>query len=342
MSTDLSRYRMAVEKELRDILTNTDQQVAPLYQMMQYHMGWLDEGFAPADADGGKRLRPVLCLLACEAVCGDWSLALPAAAAIELTHNFSLLHDDIEDEGRTRRHRATAWTLWGVPQALNTGDTMWTIARLAVYRLLALGHQESRVLWVGKRLEETCLALCTGQYLDIHFESEISATRDQYMQMISGKTAALISASVAIGAHLGGGDTALVADYAAFGRALGLAFQIVDDILGIWGDPSVTGKSAASDILTKKKTLPILFALEQDSIVEGQPLSALFAQSEISARDVPKAIALLERYGARRFAQERAAEYHDLALGHLAATGIRGPAQDTLRGLAESAAARTH
>jgi len=213
MSLDLSPYLDAVEHELETVLSIEKGAAAPLYHMMQYHMGWLDQSFQPTDAPRGKRLRPVLCLLACEATSGDWRPALPAAAAIELIHNFSLLHDDIEDGSETRRHRPTAWTLWGIPQAINTGDAMWAVSRLALHRLLDLGHSAQTVLRVAQSLDKACLELCTGQYLDLHFEIVDVVSLSEYERMIAGKTAALLSASLATGAILGGADPTSVPDH---------------------------------------------------------------------------------------------------------------------------------
>ncbi|MCD6520800.1 MAG: polyprenyl synthetase family protein [Anaerolineae bacterium] len=129
---DLSAHRDALDRELREILSIPEEAIASLYQVMHYHMGWCDQHFHPVEAHQGKRLRSILCLLACEAIGGDWQRALPAAAAIELIHNFSLIHGDIKDRSDTHRHRPTVWSLWGIAQGINTGDAMWTLARLAL------------------------------------------------------------------------------------------------------------------------------------------------------------------------------------------------------------------
>ena len=337
MSLSLSPYIEAIEHELKDILSTEKGSTSPLYQMMRYHMGWLDQRFQPADAPHGKRLRPVLCLLACEAASGDWRPALPAAAAIELIHNFSLLHDDIEDDSETRRHRPTVWTLWGIPQAINTGDAMWAVSRLALYRLLDLGHSAQTVLRVAQSLDKAGLELCTGQYLDLHFETIDVVSLSQYERMIAGKTAALLSASLATGALLGGADPTTVDAYDAFGHEWGLTFQITDDILGTWGTPSVTGKPTATDILTKKKTLPLLYALRWEQDNGYDDLSKAYAQPTLSEADIPAVLSLLERAGALQYARAQAQEHHQRALSHLQAIQAEGlPAQDMLRELAIS------
>ena len=342
MSDSFGQYLSAIEAELISVLTSPEPGIEPLYSMMKYHMGWLDEAFYPADEARGKRLRPILCLSACEAVGGDWRKAVPVAASLELIHNFSLVHDDIEDKSETRRHRRTVWSLWGVPQGINTGDAMWVLSRLAVHRLTGAGHSPATVLAVAKRLEEACLELCRGQYLDLRFEHEDTVSLAEYERMISGKTAALISASLAVGALLGGANARLVSEHGVFGHELGLSFQVTDDILGIWGDPSVTGKSAASDILERKKSLPILHALEWERGRGGQKLAQILARPSLTQADIPRVLDFLRQAASREFCRAEAQRHQAAALEHLDATGCSGPAQDAIRGLALAIADRAY
>lgn len=318
MPIDLTPYLDAIKSSLQDILRSDEQAARPLYAMMQYHMGWVNRQFQPEQADRGKRLRPLLCLLACEAVGGDWQRALPAAAALELVHNFALIHDDIEDDSPERRHRTTVWTVWGLAQGVNTGDAMWALARMAPARLRSLGYDADTCLRVCETLDATCLELCTGQYLDISFETVPSISPDEYLRMVAGKTAALLAAAPAIGALLGGADAVGVESMRAFGFSLGLSFQMVDDILGIWGDSAVTGKPVASDVLTKKKTLPVLYAWAWEQERGLHDLERLYARPALTAEDVPAVLALLERAGALEHTRERAHAYYDEAMTHLA------------------------
>ena len=341
MKLELQPYLDAVEAELRQALPEGEPATAPLDRMMQYHMGWLDPDLKPSDAPRGKRLRPLMCLLACEATGGTWHQALPAACAIELIHNFTLLHDDIEDRSAMRRHRATVWSLWGIAQGINTGDAMWAAARLELSRLAEQGHAAEVVLRVARLLDETCLELCRGQYLDIAFEKAATVAVPQYERMIAGKTAALLAASLASGAILGGASEPAIAAYRAFGHELGFTFQITDDILGIWGDPTSTGKSAASDILTKKKTLPILYALQWEREHGLSDLAHTYTQVTLSPSDVPAVLSLLERAGALLYARRRAEEHLKHTLTHLQCTQITHPAQDALRELALSLVCRS-
>ena len=334
MTRPLQPYLAAIEEDLRRTLQATEPMVLPLYQMMQYHLGWLDTTLHPVEAPKGKRLRPLFCLLACEAVGGDWHRALPAASAVELIHNFSLVHDDIEDNSLTRRHRPTVWNLWGIAQGVNTGDTMWVVSRLATLRLADEGYDAGIVVRVVRLFDETCLALCAGQFLDIRFESSASVSMDEYGCMVAGKTAALLSASFAAGALLGGADESTVERCSSFGRELGITFQMVDDMLGIWGDPTVTGKSAASDILERKKTMPILHALEWEKQRGYDDLQRLYSQPALSERDIPSILALLERAGAREVIRRQARERQEHTLAYLETPGLSHPAQQDLRDLA--------
>jgi geranylgeranyl diphosphate synthase type I len=328
-SAYVERYLPLVEAEMRDLLPMQGA-LSVYYGMMQYHLGWLDSALRPSRAAQGKRLRPVLCLMACEAVGGRVAHALPAAAAIELVHNFSLIHDDIEDASPTRRHRETVWRIWGVPQAINCGDGLYTVAYLKLGQLSARGVPLHRALTAQRLLAETCLALTEGQYMDMSFEDEAEIDLDRYLSMIRRKSATLIASSTQLGAYLGGGDPQAVDAYREFGLNLGMAFQVIDDILGIWGTEEVTGKSAATDVLSRKKTLPVVFAL-------GDPaLQALYAREQLGEEDVPAVIEILERAGARAYAEGMARSYSEQALGHLARAGIDTPAHREMGELAGS------
>ena len=336
MTRPLEPYLAAIEQDLRETLRATEPMVLSLYQMMQYHLGWLDADLRPEEAPRGKRLRPLMCLLACEAAGGDWHRALPAASAIELIHNFSLVHDDIEDNSLTRRHRPTVWSLWGIAQGINTGDTLWVISRLSTLRLSQEGYDPETVLRVVRLFDETCLALCAGQYLDMRFESLDSVAMDEYERMIAGKTAALLSASLAAGALLGGAGESTVERYARFGHELGITFQIVDDILGIWGEPRVTGKSAASDILERKKTIPILYALEWERQHGYDDLRRLYCRPALTEQDIPPILTLLERAGAREAIKAQAREHQERTLAYLETPDTPHPADQDLYALALS------
>jgi geranylgeranyl diphosphate synthase type I len=333
MTTDLSPYLEAIEQELQCAVEAPTDAVSRLYQMMAYHLGWLDRDLQPEQAYRGKRLRPLLCLLACEAAGGDWQRAIPAAAAVELIHNFSLIHDDIEDDSPTRRGRTAVWKLWGVAHGINVGDSLLVLGRLTLGRLIDQGLDSSTVLQAMHLLDQTCADLCQGQYMDMAGEGQLQVTEEWYLQMIGAKTAALIAASTELGAMIAGAAQAQ-GHLRHFGWYLGLSFQMVDDVLGVWGDPATTGKPAASDIRARKMTLPAIHALQAGG--EGQRLADLFGQEHLGEQDVAEAVTILERLGARAYAENRAAEFEQMALAALDAAGARGPPAEHLHSIAES------
>ncbi|HMP39070.1 MAG TPA: polyprenyl synthetase family protein, partial [Roseiflexaceae bacterium] len=185
---------------------DAEARVARYYAMQEYHLGWRDEQLQPADSDPGKLIRPRLSLIACRAVGGDPIRALPLAAGIQLIHDFSLIHDDIEDDSATRRGRPTLWTIWGLAQGINAGDGMLVIAHLAIHRLSSNGIAPEVVLEILRRFDETILTICEGQYLDLLQEGDLTIDEAAYLAMIGRKTAALIAAAAGLGALVGGGS----------------------------------------------------------------------------------------------------------------------------------------
>ena len=309
-----------LEVEMRTVLATPHPVQANHYAMMHYHMGWADESLRPRALAAGKRIRPLLCLLACEAVGGNPVEALPAAAAIEILHNFSLVHDDIEDGDETRRHRPTLWALWGVPQAINVGDGMFALAFAALLRSAETGSARGthspasgngRALAALDLFSRICIDLTEGQHLDMSFEDREDVTVDEYLLMIAGKTAALIAGSTSLGALFGGAPKQETECLHRFGYNMGMAFQIQDDILGIWGDPEVTGKPAGNDILRRKKSLPLLYSLEQPE--NGKGFRDLW-RSGIAEDNLSEAIALLEETSVRRWTEGKMLYYHSEGL----------------------------
>lgn len=318
----------AVEDEMKRIL-RLDADSGALLGMVHYHMGWRDGDFRGSEANSGKRVRPLLCLLVCSACGTDWSRAVPAAAAIEILHNFTLVHDDVQDASPTRRGRSTVWKLWGVPQAINVGDSMFALAHQALYDLTTRDVSAEIVLDASRRFDDTCVALTRGQYSDMAFELRDDVTVEEYKVMIGGKTAALLALCGELGAIVGAASDDTVAHYSAFASNLGLAFQIKDDILGIWGDESEIGKSAASDIATRKKTLPILFGLNHD-----ESLRKLFYSEADNPDFVDHVIRRLDELGAEEYAVAEASKYSQSALEHLDAAQPEGDAGRALYQLA--------
>jgi geranylgeranyl diphosphate synthase, type I len=314
---DLAQLIADTESEILRVVRERDDSTAGAYEMIRYHLG-LDGSGAPA----GKRIRPLLGLLAYASIAGEHAKALPGAAAVELGHNFSLVHDDIEDGDRERRHRATLWARYGVAQAINAGDMLFSLSRIALHRLSELGFSDAKVLRLMRLYDETCVALCEGQYIDIATsESDEIMSVDLYFDMIGRKTAALIAASIEAGALLATDDDEVVARYRGFGWALGLAFQLNDDLLGIWGAEQATGKEP-TDIARHKKTLPVIYAFEHAGPEDRERLAALYRRDKPTNGDVDETIAILERTGARDFTRTEARRYRDEALAELDAAGV--------------------
>ena len=320
-SPDIEQLIADTEAEILHVLDRSDPATAGVYEMCRYHLGLDGSG------SSGKRMRPLLGLLAYSSITGDHRKALPGAAAVELGHNFSLVHDDIEDDDRERRHRPTLWALHGIPQAINTGDMLFSLSRIALHRLTDLGFSDRTVLRLMKLYDETCVALCEGQYLDIWMaEHDDGLSVELYFDMIGRKTAALIAASIEAGAVLATDDEQVISRYRAFGWDLGIAFQLNDDLLGIWGPERATGKEP-TDVPRKKKTLPVIYAYEQASAADRARLVELYGNGTLAAEHVAEITAILERTGARDYTRDQARLHRDRALASLDAAGTieRGP-----------------
>ena len=317
---DLAALIADTEAEIMRLVQDRGPSTHGLYEMVRYHLALDGSG-----ASGGKRMRPLLGLLAYASIAGEHQRALPGAAAVELGHNFSLVHDDIEDGDTERRHRATLWTIHGVPQAINTGDALFSLSRIALHRLTDLGFPDSTVLRLMRLFDETCLALCEGKYIDIAMSgSDELMSVELYFDMIGRKTAALISASIEAGALLATSDEEVIARYRGFGWALGLAFQLNDDLLGIWGVEQTTGKEP-SDVAHKKKTLPVIYAWEHAGPQDRERLRTIYATPEPTSDEVAEIIAILERSGAREYTRDEARRYRDEALAELDAARVVTP-----------------
>jgi geranylgeranyl diphosphate synthase, type I len=291
----------AIEEELQTYIARAGGEGTDEFrQMMAYHLGWEGEG-SGAEARG-KRIRPLLVLItaASASQSAEWRYALPAAASVELIHNFSLIHDDIEDHSALRRGRRTVWKVWGIPQAINTGDGMFALGQVAILRLSeTISHLVA--LSASQVLQQTCLHLTQGQYLDIAYEGRGDLSLEAYWPMVGGKTAALLSACVQLGALSAQASPLVCESYRMFGWNLGLAFQALDDLLGVWGDAALTGKSKESDLLTGKKSLPVLYGLSQNGAFAQRWREGKFSQAEI-----PRLAHQLELEGGRAYTQSQA------------------------------------
>src|SRR5215212_4748213 len=323
-----------IELELQKQISRLDTpRTTAFHEMLTYHMGWTGEGAGPEAT--GKRIRPMLVLLTCLASNGTtsaeetWQSALPAAAAVELVHNFSLVHDDIQDNSDKRRGRPTTWVKWGVPMAINAGDALFVLSNQAIIDLKE-NYPAEVVVHAADILDNTCLELTRGQFLDMSYEEKTDLGVDDYWPMVAGKTAALLSACCHIGALLGGADESLQEAYRSFGHYLGLAFQVQDDILGIWGDEALTGKSAASDLMEGKKSLPVLAGLSAN-----RSFAARWKQGPIQSAEVQELVRVLASEGGYEKANDAAKQMTNLALMSLREADPQGEAGEALFELAD-------
>lgn len=325
----------AIEAEPQRQVARLDEPRTRLYhEMLTYHMGWTGEGAGPEAT--GKRIRPLLVLLttaSCGANTGNapstrWQFALPAAAAVELVHNFSLTHDDIQDNSDKRRGRPSLWKKWGLAQGINAGDGLFVLSNLAITDLIA-AYPAEIVVRAAQILHATCLDLTRGQFLDISYQDRADLSVEDYWPMVGGKTAALLSCCCHLGALLGGADETTQETWRSFGHYLGLAFQAQDDILGIWGDEALTGKSAAGDLVEGKKSLPVLFGLEK----KGK-FASRWTEGRIRREEVEELARLLASESAYRSAQDAARQMTDLALDCLREADPQGEAGEALVNLA--------
>jgi len=328
-----ARYRVELEEYLRSAIPQGGP--ALLYGMMRYHLGWEDEHGRPLAESAGKALRPTLCLWACQAMGADWRTALPAAAALELTHNFSLVHDDIQDSDSERRHRPTVWSVWGQPQAINAGDSLLILARLVMLGLEERGVAPAKVIEACRVLDETCLTMIEGQCLDIGFEDEREVTVDAYLDMIARKTGALLGTSLHLGALVAVDDEPQMKRLARCGHLLGLAFQIRDDILGVWGAADVTGKPVAADIRRRKKSLPLVYAMAVAQAEEREQLLRVYSQGSPGDEDVSTVLQLLDGHRAYDYCQQMAQERVEQALAELATVDIEPTARRDFEAVAK-------
>ena len=293
----------------------------------EYHFGWSDaEGHPVGGGDGGKGVRPALAVLSAEIVGATPAFGIPGGVAVELVHNFSLIHDDVIDGDAERRHRPSVWSLFGVGRAVIVGDALLALAQQVVLdpaRALEIDgvFEPEETARAARRMSDSTASMIAGQALDMAYETAHEVGFEQCLAMEAGKTGALLSCAAALGAELAGADPQNVAALARFGLELGLAFQAVDDLLGIWGDPSRTGKPAGSDLRQKKKTLPVVAALSAGG-AEAEELGALLLIATLGDDETSRAAELVEKAGGRSATVDEARRRLDVALRALDEPGF--------------------
>ncbi|MER6524924.1 family 2 encapsulin nanocompartment cargo protein polyprenyl transferase [Streptomyces sp. NPDC001508] len=325
----LDRARASVDPELRAAVDSLPDAIR---RIVRYHFGWEHADGTPAEGNAGKAIRPALVLTAAAALGGPRArtAALRAAAAVELVHNFTLLHDDVMDRDTSRRHRPTAWTVFGVAGAILAGDALEALA----LRLLAEDPDPaSRAAAV--RLADCVVELCEGQHTDTAMEERApeEVTLDEVLAMAEAKTGALIGCACALGGLYAGAAEEEVAALDGFGRQAGLAFQLIDDVIGIWGDPDRTGKPAGADLAARKKSLPVVAALTSGTAAASE-LAGLYGRP-YDETDLERTALAVERAGGRDWAQAEAADRMSRAMQELARAVPDPEAAGSLIALAE-------
>ncbi|GGW33226.1 polyprenyl synthetase [Streptomyces lucensis JCM 4490] len=314
----LERTRALVDPELRAAVESLP---GAMRSIALYHFGWRQADGTPAAGSAGKAVRPALVLAAAAALGGPaaGAAAVRAAAAVELVHNFTLLHDDVMDRDTTRRHRPTAWTVFGDTGAILAGDALQALA----LRLLAEDPHPAAVP-AAARLTACVVELCAGQHTDTDLERRApdEVTLDEVLVMAEAKTGALLGCACAIGALYAGAGEEDVAALDGFGRQAGLAFQLIDDVIGIWGDPRRTGKPAGADLVARKKSLPVVAALAAGTPAAAE-LASLYGKPHVkeaadAAEEITRATQAVERAGGRDWAQAEAADRMARAMQELA------------------------
>ena len=324
---EIDKDNLKSYKCLRDIIetelvTIFSKKQLNLYDMLRYHLGFQKISGETSEKSHGKLIRPILCLLCCQATEGDLEQVIPAAASLELIHNFSLIHDDIQDNSQKRRQRPTVWKVWGKEHAINAGDAMFTLSYLELLKLQDNKTSNKNIVRSMRLLGEACLNICEGQYLDMLYEDNCNISTDNYLTMIKKKKSELIATCAALGASFGTDDDNEIKSFYMFGRDLGMAFQISYDIAGIWSKETKTGKSQNTDIINKKKTLPVIYSLNNSTGQERKELKHFYSKKGTGESNVGIIIEILNRLGAQSYSKKMADQYYFKALSRLEAIDI--------------------
>jgi geranylgeranyl diphosphate synthase type I len=334
----LAEVRDLVDAPMRAIV---DRLAPAVRQVANYHFGWVDADGTPLAGGSGKAVRPALAVLSAEAAGAKADVGIPGALAVELVHNFSLLHDDVMDGDEERRHRPTAWTVFGRSAAILAGDALLALAFEALFDDDGIPTDRSRDAQAS--VAAATQSLIVGQVNDLDFEGRLDVGVDECVEMAAGKTAALMACASSIGARLAGAPIDVVRALDTFGHELGLAFQLVDDLLGIWGSTQTTGKPVGADLRARKKSLPVVAAMASGTAA-GDELRRVYASGSLDAdaddEVVARAAALVDEAGGRAWASDEAARRLDLAERVLGSVDLDAGKRDDLLQVARYVTAR--
>lgn len=326
----LAGLQEPIEAELRSLISTRQE---PLYRMMEYALGWVEQDLTPRPGPGPLRLHASLCLLTGQVLGTTVPQALPAAAAVELVQHYSLVHDDIRDGNPDRDGRPTVWWLWGPAQAINAGDGLDALARLALLGLGSRGMGPERVLSAAGLLDRASLCLCEGQYQEANFQEQLQVSGTAYLRMAENRAGALMGCALELGALVARVDEPRLPHYQKAGQKLGLALQIQRDLWELWG--GAQGKSPAGELLNKKKSLPVVYALETAPAQTKRELGTFYLKRVLDPKDVPRVLELLDAAGSRRYCQEEVERAKQEALGALAQAGLADTALAEFQGVIE-------
>ena len=313
VSSQTDELAERVEAELDSVVTSRDM---PLYRMMSYHMGWHDQHGDSNTPMRKQRTHGVLCLLACQALGGDPDLALPTAAAVELVDSFCEIHDDVQGGKPKRDDRDAVWWVWGPAQAINAGDGMHALARLALFRLLERGISSEKTFQAVQLLDQASLQTCEGRFLDLEAQERIDMGVDSYLEMVARKTGSLLSCAMELGGLVASDDESARAALAACGAGLGVAIQLRNDLDELWPDED-KDSVPSPEVMNKKKLLPVVYALENASAGQKRRLGDIYFKRVLQPEDVSKVREIVEDLGARQHCEALVQTYRSEGLSAL-------------------------
>jgi len=287
-----------------------------LFDVLRYHLGWVDQRGRLENTSRRLHFPPTLALASCEALSGDFHTALPAASAIELVYNFTVVHADVQVGSPDPQERPSIWWVWGPAQAINAGDGLHALGRITVMRLSQQGVPPPRVLQGVAALDQACLTLCEGQYMDLNFQDQLMVTSADFYEMLRRKAGALPGCAAQLGALAASADDAVCSRFHELGSRLGMAWQIAQDIADLWGQGG--DGMTVSNVLNKKKSLPLIHVLETASPSTKRELGTIYMKRVLEPQDVSRIVDLLEQAGARQYAEGKARELVQQGIGVLA------------------------
>jgi geranylgeranyl diphosphate synthase type I len=333
-SSSYEPYQKALEEELRQVFASRE---GFLYDLLRYHLRWVDQRGVPEDNPLPFHFQPMLALVSCEVLSGAYQSALPAAAAIELAHNFVEVHGEVQAGMSDSPDRPSIWWVWGPAQAINAGDGLHALARVTIMRLAGRGVSADRVLRAVQALDRACLTLCEGQYIDLSFQEQPLVASSMYYDMIGRKAGALAGCSAELGTLVAGAGDDVCNRFREMGIKLGMAWQITQDIADLWGYRG--DGMTVSNVLNKKKGLPVIYTLENASVSTKRELGTIYLKRVLEPDDVSRIVAVLDRANARKYAEGKAKALVEQGFELLGHVGLPVEGLEALRRLAQLALA---